>query len=80
MPNNEEAKQEPETPKTYDELLGAIERDITPRIVRLIPTTGLTEAIHEALHYPSQTRELIAQFVGWRHAELLERHAKEKKP
>ncbi len=69
-----------ENPRTYPELLGAIERAITPKIVDLCKITTLPDAIHQALHYHTRALELIAEFVGYRHVELLERHAKEQRP
>ena len=63
---------------TYPELIKAIEKDITPRIVDFCKITSLTEAISEALN-AGPTLQLISEFVGYRHVELLERHAKEQR-
>lgn len=56
-------------PRTYPELIKAIQEDITPRIIDLCKITSLREAIDSALH-SGPTLELIAEFVGYRHVEL----------
>lgn len=70
-------------PRTYTELLQAIGEDLKPRLKRSLyipgPASALDEAIDSALN-AGHTLELIAEFVGYRHVELLERHAKEQRP
>jgi len=69
--------------KTYTDLIRAIGQDLKPRLKQALRITGLglhiDEALDEALN-AGPTLELISEFVGRRHAELLERHAKEQRP